>query len=207
MTILDPVRAAYAPPSTPSPHDDDDAARLRAAVTERDAFAPVYARYVDRIYAYCYRRLGDAQDAEDVTSAIFARALASLEGYRGGSVAAWLFRIAHHQIIDHVRARKANVSLDAMIEREDGGYFATPENAPLDHVLSREEAQALRRAIAGLSQEEQNLLALRITAGLSAEETGAVIGKSAGTVRVAVHRAINRLRALMRRDYADREEG
>ena len=86
----------------------DDAHHLRAAQHDLTQFAPVYERYVDRIYAYCRHRVGE-QDAEDVTSHIFVRAMGGVDGYRGGSVAAWLFRIAHNCVVDHLRYRRPQI--------------------------------------------------------------------------------------------------
>ena len=60
------------------------------------AFGVLYERYVDRIYAYIYHRVGNMQEAEDLTARTFYRALDNLESYedRGAPFAAWLFRIA-----------------------------------------------------------------------------------------------------------------
>jgi RNA polymerase sigma-70 factor (ECF subfamily) len=74
-------------------------------------------------------------------------------------------------------------------------------------VVSEEQA-AVRDLVNALDDDERDLLALRVAAGLSAEEVGAVIGKSAGAVRVGVHRLIKRLRGDLRRwmDSDDSEE-
>lgn len=55
------------------------------------AFEPLYAEYFPRIYRYCLRRVSCPQEAEDLTSLVFTRALANLSNYRGGSFVAWLF--------------------------------------------------------------------------------------------------------------------
>ncbi len=65
---------------------------LRTARSDPAAFESLYQLYFPRIYAYCLRQLGHPEDAEDLTSFIFAQAIANLRSYWGGSVAAWLFR-------------------------------------------------------------------------------------------------------------------
>src|SRR4051794_31143405 len=89
----------------------EEADLLRAARTDASAFAPLYERYFPRIYAYCLRRAGAAM-AEDLSSQIFTRALANLRTYRGGSVGAWLFRIAHNTVVNYLRDRRIQAPLD-----------------------------------------------------------------------------------------------
>src|SRR4051794_13309049 len=78
-------------------------------------FDLLYEKYVERIYNYCLRRVGQTQEAEDLASVIFTRAWAGLSTYRGGSEAAWLFKIAHNTVANHLRARKPQVSLDVLV--------------------------------------------------------------------------------------------
>jgi len=167
----------------------DDAALVAAARRDPAHFAPLYERYFPRIYAYCLRRVDSAQEAEDLTSAIFIKALDGLAAFRGGSVAAWLFTIAHHAVANHYRDRRAHVPLE-----EAAAILPDEEPAPLEQVLKAEHVTAIRALVADLPQEQRDLLALKLTGGLSAAEIGQVVGKSAGAVRVELHRIIGRLR-------------
>ena len=85
---------------------------MEQARTELNAFSPLYEAYCQRIYAYCLRRTGQPEEAEDLTSLVFTRALTGLNGYRGGSVAAWLFQIAHNAVANHLRDRPARLSFE-----------------------------------------------------------------------------------------------
>jgi RNA polymerase sigma-70 factor (ECF subfamily) len=67
---------------------------LAQARSDPAGFAPIYERYFPRVYQYCLRRVQQPLDAEDLAGLVFIRAMAGLREYRGGSVAAWLFRIA-----------------------------------------------------------------------------------------------------------------
>src|SRR5262249_17560268 len=71
------------------------------------------------------------------------------------------------------------------------------EPGPLDHILGAEEATALRAAFRRLSPSDQEVLELRVVAGLSSEEVAGVIGKRPGAVRMAQARALERLRELL----------
>jgi RNA polymerase sigma-70 factor (ECF subfamily) len=159
---------------------------LYAAREDLRHFEPIYERYFPRIYAYCARRVG-AAEAEDLTSQIFTNAMLNVSQYRGGLVAAWLFRIAHNTVINHLKhASQYNASLD-----EQNLASGAPE--PLEHVIQAEEEQAIRNLVAKLPPEQQELLLLRVVGGLSAGEIGALVGKNAGAVRVAIHRIMRQL--------------
>lgn len=99
----------------------DDASLIAAARADPRAFAPLYDRYFQPIYRYCYVRLADREAAEDATSEIFFKALNGLSGYRDGLVAAWLFRIAHNVIVDIHRRRRSVEPLETATPFIDPG--------------------------------------------------------------------------------------
>ncbi len=152
------------------------------------AFQPLYEEYFPRIYRYCLRRVTRLEEAEDLTSVVFTRALANLSQYRGGSFAAWIFRIAHNAVVNHLRGRRHSIPLEEIETLSDGDEM-------LSGLVKVEEQQRVARLIAALPDEDRELLALKVSGGLSAKEIGLVIGKSEGAVRVAIHRIVERLRA------------
>jgi len=160
---------------------------IEQSVSAPAAFKPVYEAYFSRVYRYCLRRTGSIEEAEDLTSLIFTRALTKIASYRGGSFPAWLFRIAHNVFVNQLRNQRITIPLEN-VERSGA------EDDPLGRLVNLEERQRVIRLIATLSDEQRNLLALRIAGRLSAKEIGAVIGKSEGAVRVAIHRIIQQLR-------------
>ncbi len=167
-------------------------AALQASQNNLNAFLPVYEHYVDRIYSYCLYRVHSAQDAEDLTSQIFARAMDRCHTYKGGNVGAWLFRIAYHITIDHFRAKHpVSLSDDVLITFPDG-----QQKSPLDHVIHDEQIKTLYHLLNQLEDDKRNLLLLRITGNLSAADVGAIVGKSAGAVRVEIHRIVQSLKQL-----------
>ena len=181
--------------SIPPPAESvrDDVRQLRAAQHDLTQFAPVYERYVDRIYTYCRYRVGE-NEAEDVTSQVFVRAMKGLAGYRGGSVAAWLFRIAHNCVVDHLSYRRPQVSLD------EHDFDLPAESVDLfDQVADAERLDLLRQIITAMFDEAQiSLLTLKLTSGLNSAEIGAVVGKSAVAVRVEISRMMRQIRTRYR---------
>ena len=166
----------------------DELARL-ASAGDVEAVAHLYDRLVGPIYRYVALRVSRREDAEDLTQLVFERIVASLPRYRqnGKPFEAWAFRIARNAVIDHRRRLRPVEPLDTSHEPVHG--------AGLDEVTVRgEEIRELRRAISHLTADQQEALALRYAAGLSAEEAAQVMGRRAGTVRGLTFRAINALR-------------
>ncbi len=169
-------------PADLQPMEESEASIMHAARRDISRFAPIYERYFSRIYTYCLRRVESPQEAEDLTSQIFTHALTSLDQYRGGMVAAWLFRIAHNAVVDHLKGRRpVDDPLDEAVGETAG---------PLEHIIQDEEARTLRALVAELPGDQQDLLLLKIVGGLSSKEIGAQLGKTAGAVRVTLHRIL-----------------
>jgi RNA polymerase sigma-70 factor (ECF subfamily) len=167
-----------------------DAAHVRAAQQDPAAFAPLYERYVDAIYGYCWRLLRDPNAAADATGETFTKALKALPKYRARSFRSWLFTIAHRVVIDMVRRQKPTVSLDDASDIRDRG--ATPE----DLYLAGESDDRVLQLLGQLSPLQRHVIELRI-AGLSSREIATVLGRRHGAIRMAQYRAHERLRQLL----------
>ncbi|HEX6656272.1 MAG TPA: sigma-70 family RNA polymerase sigma factor [Candidatus Limnocylindria bacterium] len=166
-----------------------DELAVAAAAGDAEAVGRLYDRMVAPIYRYVAVRVHRREDVEDLTQLVFERIVASLPRYRsrGRPFEAWAFRIARNAVIDHVRRDRAH---EPLTDGHDTGHNETP-----DRLTERgEDIRELRRAIATLTPDQQEALALRFAAGLSAEEAGTVMGRQAGTVRGLTFRAIASLR-------------
>jgi RNA polymerase sigma-70 factor (ECF subfamily) len=167
---------------------DPDAGLVAAARREPRMFVGLYDRYFERILGYVRLRIRDEATCEDVTSTVFTTALAQLGRFRGdGSFAGWLFQIARNAVRDVHRKPRADglpITLDV----------AGCEPDPEEGLLARERAARLRELVCQLEPEQQHLLALRYGADLAFEEIGEIVGASAGTVRVRLHRILHELR-------------
>ncbi len=182
--------------SAPMLHPTLDAAGQEAEImaSARDdisQFEPLYRHYYPRVYAYCLRRLGSEQEAEDLTSQVFVRALTHIDSYRGGHVTAWIFRIAHNLLVNHLRKRDRYTSLEDMPLEP-----VSDLPGPLEQLLRREEQQIVQQMMATLSQHQQELLALRIFGELKSHEISTVLGKKPGAIRTELHRIFQHLRTL-----------
>lgn len=169
-----------------------DAALLaRARANDPDALAELYDRFAPRIYAYLYRRIGEQRLAEDLTSDVFVQSIAALRRgqFASASLEAWLYRMAHNRLIDHVRRERRDVvSLDE--------WISAPDDVPAEAERHRLQ-NWLRQAIRRLTHEQQHILTLRFGQGLSAAETARLTGNTETGVRALQHRALAALRRLM----------
>jgi RNA polymerase sigma-70 factor (ECF subfamily) len=172
---------------------DDLAAAASAG--DLEAVGRLYDAMVGPVYRYVAIRVHQREDAEDLTQLVFERIVSSLPRYRprGRPFEAWAFRIARNAVIDHVRRDRAHEPLS-------DGHEAAHDETPDRLTVRSEEIRELRRAIASLTVDQQEALALRFAAGLSAEEAAAVMGRRAGTVRGLTFRAIASLRQRMTLD-------
>jgi RNA polymerase sigma-70 factor (ECF subfamily) len=177
----------------------DEAALVARAQVDRAAFAPLYERYLDPVYRYCYRRLGTREAAEDATSVVFAKALAALPEYRAGSFPAWLFAIAHNAVADVHRRRRP----DQPLETARDPVAAGP--SPEDLAVAADERRSVRALLAGLPADQRRVLELRL-AGLKGAEIAAVLGRSVAAVKMLQLRAMTRLRAELGVDPGAPEE-
>jgi len=173
--------------------------RLVSAACAGDAVAweSLYRSIYPRLRAFFVRRVG-IEHADDGVSETMTRAVASIDRFTWGDAGfdGWVFGIARHVSVDHHRR------LDkARRYRHLGRLFSGSRSdgtAPVDQDLVVGTEQALvRRLFARLSAAEQEVLELRVIAGLSAEQVGGLLGQTPGAVRTAQSRALAHLRDLM----------
>ena len=160
------------------------------SIVDLETFEAVYRAWAPHLYRYCYRRLGSIETAEDATSQLFQQAFRGRAGFHGGSIPAWLFRIADRVLIDHYRAAKPTSPLDLADELVDG--------APGPEVLAirRDETARLQRAIAALPEERRQVIELRL-AGLTSPEIARILERSPDWVRTNQRRAVLQLQAAL----------
>ena len=180
--------------------NDDDKALVAQAQTDPQAFAALYDRYVDRIYAYAYRQVQDATSAQDVTAVTFEKALRHIRKYRwqGKSFAAWLYRIARNEAMSHHRRQRRLLPWQSVETHANG---ASSKQDIETHALSEVETAVFRNqrrrqlhhALAKLSAKDRDILSLRFFEALNSEEVAEVLNCSPNNVYVRLHRALKRL--------------
>jgi len=153
----------------------------------RDPLADA-APLVRRVYAYVAYRLGDGPDAEDITSEVFERALRYRESYdpAKGDPVGWLIGIARRCI-----ASAAPSSRPPEPSIHDVRHEPDPAGPAVERLT-------VRAAVASLEERDRELIALRYGADLTARQIAETLELQTNAVEVALHRALGRLRDLLR---------
>ena len=171
----------------------DEPALVSRAIGEPEAFGVLYDRYFPRIYNYMRYRIENRDAADDLTARLFEKVLTNLPRYRLGAIpfAVWLFRIARNLVLDYQRGtmRRQCLPLDQLPEQESDA------TEPVDRLIEDETRAELLAAIHRLHPWEQEILALKFTAGLTNREIARTTGLGESNVGVTLYRIIRRLRA------------
>lgn len=175
---------------------EDSEQRLLVAAAragDPDAWEALYRALYPRLRAYVARRVEPSQ-VDDQVSEVMTRAVAAVERFAWGPAGGfdgWVFGIARRVTADYHRHR-------ARSERRFGLNESPAWHGDIGDALELDdEHEAVRAAFARLTEPEREVLELRVVAGLSAEETAAVLGRRPGAVRTAQSRALAHLRRLL----------
>jgi RNA polymerase sigma-70 factor (ECF subfamily) len=174
--------------------DDAIAAAKRGDPT---AFAGVYRRVAPRLLRYAKGLVG--RDAEDVVAEAWLQIARDIGRFNGGDddFRAWSARIVRNRAMDHLRASARRPAQAMPLEDLRD---APAEDDTAETVLERISTAAAIDLIASLPRDQAEAVLLRAVVGLDAAAAGAVVGKSAGAVRIAAHRGLKNLAKRIRDD-------
>ncbi|HUG32764.1 MAG TPA: sigma-70 family RNA polymerase sigma factor [Acidimicrobiia bacterium] len=147
----------------------------------RDLFGPVTGYLASR----------GASEPEDTASEVFLKVASNIHDFEGdeASFRSWVFVIAHRSLIDDRRHRSRRPDLASALPdtASEGGNV---EDEAVDSLVTAELLEAFEL----LTDTQRDVLALRIVAGLSVDQTAQVLGKRTGAVKALQHRALASLR-------------
>lgn len=167
---------------------------------EDGAMESLIAATYTGVHRHCLSLLGNPTDAADATQEVFLRVTRSVLGFRGESAfGTWLHRVTVNVCLTALRRRGDAAARGMAAGRE---AFAVP-GATTDigtgddlqtGVVTRDEASEVVAAMAGLSDDDREVIVLRDIKGLSTRQTAKVLGISESAAKVRLHRAHARLR-------------
>ena len=165
----------------------------RAQQHDEEAFAELYEQYFDKIYRYVSLKIGNRVEAEDMTQQVFVNALRSISSYkwRGLPFSAWLFRIAHNQVVDYLRkkTRQPVFSLnESIIASGDNPQKMTEQKMSIEQLIL---------ATKYLTAAQQEVIALRFAGELPISQVARIMGTSEGAIKALQHSAIVALRKTL----------
>ena len=172
---------------------DEESLVRRAQHRDQEAFAQLYEEHFDKIYRYVTFKIGNETEAEDMTQQVFLNALQSISSFKwkGIPFSAWLFRIAHNQVVDYLRRKKHTaVPLDESL--------ASNDDNPQSVVEQKLDIEELLLATKQLTESQREVISLRFAGELPIAQVAKAMGKSQGAVKALQHSAIVALRKTLR---------
>lgn len=169
----------------------DDSLLERVTKHDQQALGEVHDRYFDQIYLYISYRLGDSDAAADLAGEVF---LALIDALRKGkppktSLSGWLYAVARNLTADHIKKQVKTVPL------LDDLVADSPSLTDQAHLAQL--APTLQRAVRELTEEQQQVIALRFGQGFNLAETASFMDKSVGAIKALQHRALASLAKIM----------
>lgn len=162
---------------------------LWGVATAEPNWDAVYAEQLPRVYNFFRYRLGNEATAEDLTSRTFEKAWAARARYKRdiAGFSTWLLSIARNVAVDHLRAHRAHLPLEAA--------DAVPaRDTPHDEVARGSDLARLASLVERLPQREQELVALKYGAEATNRAIAELTGLSESNVGTILHRVVQTLR-------------
>ena len=172
---------------------EEDHALVRLAQNDLGAFSALYQKYASQVFRYLLVRVGNREDAQDLTSQTFLAAMERLHTYRSqGHFAAWLLGIARHKVVDQYRRRRPELELETADSHPN-----TFDNDPDEHVDRQLIIEQVSRKLQTIAPDRAEALSLRLFAGLDVAEIARLMDKNEAAVRMLVFRGLRDLQAQL----------
>ncbi len=195
----------------PDPQAIDAEARLifDAVHGDQAAWEVLMRMHQEPVFRFAYLMCGDPDEADDIAQETFIRAFRALERFDlDRPMRPWLLSIAAN--LAHNRYRSLSRYLNAL---KSLGRSETVAQELAAHERVEEigeghwQAQSLRQAVQRLGDKDRQIIYLRYFLELSTEEVAIIIGIPTGTVKSRLHRAVNRLREIIEREFPGLQDG
>lgn len=168
---------------------------VEAAKRDPQNFAALYDKYFDQIYRYVYRRVSDKETVQDIVSQTFYDALSHIQGFewRGYPFSAWLYKIAHNNVLKWYREQSKMQISDLEEGRNTVDHSVTYEKDLKDSELKDEMETVLEQ----LEPQEREIIRLKFFEEVSNVEIAEIMGLNANHVGVKVFRVLKKVKQLL----------
>jgi RNA polymerase sigma-70 factor (ECF subfamily) len=170
----------------------EEARWIEKAKKDTKSFEPLYSKYYEQIFRYVYQRMDSEDQAHDVTSQVFLKAIKNLPKYefRGVPFASWLYRIAKSELYQAYRDNKAKrtVNIDSYQLHDFIEEFESADN--------ESNKKKLIQMIAKLNENEVQLIELRYFEKRSFKEMGEILEIKENNAKVKTFRVVQKLKKL-----------
>jgi RNA polymerase sigma-70 factor (ECF subfamily) len=172
---------------------------IKAQKNPKD-FAPLYDSYYLQIFKYVIKRVKDENNAAEITSDIFAKALFNLNKFKfkGFPFSSWLYRIASNEITDFYRKNQSDKYL--RVTENQLNYLVDNSEEDLSLLLSKEgRITQILSSLKTLADDELELIEMRFFEERSFKEIAEILGLTEGNARIKTHRVITKLKDTLKR--------
>lgn len=172
---------------------ETEADLVREAQSNIKAFGKLYDKYYESIFRYVFQRTATKEEAFDITSQVFLKAMTNLNKYedRGFPFSSWLYRIAKSEVYQYFRNQDKSPVLNV---ETDQLHQLSQEIEEENTVLNNEQ---LIEALASLSDDELPYVEMKYLEKRSFREIGEIMGVTENNAKVKTHRIIGRMRKNM----------
>jgi len=163
---------------------------LRAKAGDKDAFSEIYETHLTPVYRYCYIRLGNREEAEDIVQETFLKAYLALQRFEAtrDNFLPYLFTVARNLLINKGKKKHPDLEPGEVMDREDGGMNTS------SYAEEKELSQILREAMEILTDDEREIVAQRYFGERTYAEIAATFDKREDAVRQHIARAMKKMR-------------
>ena len=183
--------------------DEDLDLVLRSKKGEMNAFGKLVNRYQSLVINFCYKMLGNREDAEDIAQETFLRAFAAIGRFQPrAKFSTWLLTIAKNLTLNFIRNERRRIrgvdavgSSDETVPVIDLAPSGNP--GPDSVALQNERARYVRGALKELSDTHRTIIVLRDFEGMTYEEIAEIMGCRKGTVKSRLSRAREQLKEVL----------
>lgn len=149
-----------------------------------------YNELVEQIFRYIYFKVSNKEAAEDLTQDCFFSTLEYLKNKEVKNVRAFLFRTARNKVIDYYRKKGRVVYSDELV-------LANEKISDKDDIAIRQDARMMTEKLNLLNEADKEILTMRYVEDMDIKEISAITGKNQVAVRVAIFRALRKLRKII----------
>lgn len=169
---------------------ENEAMLVEQAKTDDRAFEKLYNYYFPQIYGFIIKRAGQRELAEDIVSTVFMKVFTHLNDYepKTSSFKSWVYKIATNTLIDHYR--KSSVKNEFTVE--EFPEVLDENQDPKKEMVLKEDQVKVRRILAELPAQYQEILLLKFFSQLSNIEISETLEISANNVGVLLYRALKK---------------
>lgn len=155
------------------------------------AFEVLYRRHKNSLYRYFIRQCQDPALAEDLYQDVWKKVIHSAPGYRPTArFTTWLYRIAHHRMVDHFRTLKA-------LTDQDIDQLTASEAEPGQQHQDQQQSKQLKLCLDKLPPLQLDVFMLKEEAGLTAQGIATVVGASEEATKSRLRYAYKKLRECL----------